>query len=331
MVFGALMTLASLPSVLCLSFIWWLDKYDREPPLVVCAMFLGGAVLSIFLATQGQTTFSQIAHAHSWILNHPADYTRVSAIISGPAIEEVAKLVVLLPLLAYRQFDNMTDGFVYGAAVGFGFAATENYIYLHHVQPESALFVSTLVVRTSYCSVSHAVYTAIVGASLGFGRYRRPTHALASLGLGLGVAVTAHALWNSLVLATLIHKNAHLFWLDALIFPILAAAVFVVFRLCVYNETRILYRELHLEATRGTLPSKYVSHLAQWEGRTQTDWLPTTIPADAFIHTATRLGMRRHQRALLGERVQEHVEDDIQALRTRLLDLVNPGASNPQS
>ena len=329
--FGVLMTLASLPSVVCLFFVWWMDKYDREQPSVVFAVFLGGAVLSILLAIQGQTTFSQIAHAHAWVLTNPADYTRVSTIISGPAIEELAKLVVLLPLLAYREFDNMTDGFVYGAAVGFGFAATENYIYLNHIQPDSATFVSTFIVRATYCSLSHAVYTAIVGASLGFGRYRRPTHALASLGIGLGLATTAHALWNALVLATLIHQKTHLFWLDALIFPVLAATVFVVFRLCVYNETRVLYRELHLEATRGTLPSQYVTHLSRWEGRTHTDWLPPSIPRDAFIRTATRLGMRRHQRELLGNRAQDHIEEDIQALRAQLLELWKPESPHAQS
>ena len=47
----------------------------------------------------------------------------------APLIEEPAKALCLLALYRSREFDNATDGFVYGAAAGLGFGMTENFFY----------------------------------------------------------------------------------------------------------------------------------------------------------------------------------------------------------
>ena len=47
----------------------------------------------------------------------------------APLIEEPTKAIILFAIVRSRHFDNTTDGFVYGAAAGLGFAMTENFMY----------------------------------------------------------------------------------------------------------------------------------------------------------------------------------------------------------
>ncbi len=313
---------AVLPAVACVMVIWRLDRYDREPVRMMCAMFLAGALGSTWLAHMGQQLLAQSSHASPWLMAHSIDFTRMMTIVWVPLTEEAAKFLVLLPLLVYREFDNMTDGFVYGAAVGFGFGATENFLLLDGLNAEPQIVGSVLVIRTIYCAVLHGVCSSIVGAALGWGRYRRTSRAVPLLVGGLLTALAVHALWNALVLSTVMMQAPNLFWLDIVIFPIEAATVFVVFRLCVFNETKILHQELQKEAMEGTLPAAYVPHLSSWQGRVQMDWLPADIPPEPFIRAATRLAMRRHQRTLLGERTSDSLEEDLAYMRSRILDML---------
>jgi RsiW-degrading membrane proteinase PrsW (M82 family) len=313
---------AVLPAVVCVTLIWRLDRYDREPVPMMCAMFLAGALGSTWLAHMGQQLLAQSSHASPWIMAHSIDFPRMMTIVWAPLTEETAKLLVLLPLLVYREFDNMTDGFVYGAAVGFGFGAVENFLFLDALNAEPQIVGAIFVIRTIYCAVLHGVCSSIVGAALGWGRYRRTRRAVPMLMGGLLIALAVHALWNALVLSTIMMEAPNLFWLDIVTFPIEAVTVFVVFRLCVFNETKILHKELQQEATGGILPAAYVPHLSSWQGRIQTDWLPASIPPKPFIRAATRLAMRRHQRTLLGERTSDSLEKDLAHMRSRIFDML---------
>ena len=316
------LTFAVVPPVVCVMFIRRLDRYDPEPLPMICAMFLAGGVGSTSLSLMAQQFLDSASHASPWLMAHAVDFPRMSAIVWAPGTEEMSKLLVLLPLLVYREFDNMTDGFVYGAAVGFGFGAAENFLYLTSLNEESTVVAALLVIRIAYCSVIHGVCCSITGAALGWGRYRRASRAIPMLFVALLTAVTIHGLWNSLVLSTIMTEDTSIFWLDILIFPIEAAAVFVVFRLCVVNETKILHRELHQEARNGVLPASYVPHLSSWNGRVHTGWLAAGVPPEPFIRTATRLAMRRHQLRLLGDRASQGIEKELAHLRCRIRDML---------
>ena len=53
----------------------------------------------------------------------------VGPVLVAPLVEEPCKALFLAYVIWNRHFDNMTDGFVYGAAAGLGFGMTENLLY----------------------------------------------------------------------------------------------------------------------------------------------------------------------------------------------------------
>ncbi len=119
---------AILPAFLLVLYIWWKDKYQREPFAQIAKGVLYGVLsagiayclevgVQVFgLAPENPVTFLQAA----W-----------KAFVGAAIPEEAAKLLMLWLLLRHnRYFDERFDGIVYACCVGMGFAATENIIYL---------------------------------------------------------------------------------------------------------------------------------------------------------------------------------------------------------
>ena len=112
---------ALIPTVFYVLFVWWLDRYDKEPVWLLALAFAWGAMPAAFLSVVAELAFdaSITLVAGEGLL---ADLASVS--ISAPLVEESAKGVALiaLALLFRREFHNALDGIVYGAMIGFGFA-----------------------------------------------------------------------------------------------------------------------------------------------------------------------------------------------------------------
>jgi hypothetical protein len=110
--------------------------------------------------------------------------------------------IVLIALIARDGFDDMMDGFVYGALVGLGFAVVEDVIYFMAVfggTPAGVLegFSLRVLARGLY---GHVLYTSLVGMGVGYlvttrgdaSRSRR----IAVAACFAAVAVVAHVTWN---------------------------------------------------------------------------------------------------------------------------------------
>ena len=93
----------------------------------------------------------------------------LSAGFSEEAIKG-AGLVILLVLLR-DEFDNITDGIIYGALIGAGFAMVENFVYFA-LTPRSDLGV-LIFGRVILGWLSHSTFTGFFGAGLGFARETR--------------------------------------------------------------------------------------------------------------------------------------------------------------
>jgi hypothetical protein len=110
---------------------------------------------------------------------------------------------VLIYLIAPDEFDDMMDGFVYGAVCGLGFAVVEDVFYFMGVfggHPNGVLqgFFVRVVASGLY---SHVLYTGLVGMGIGYlvsRRHRRPLRRRITVVAGLSAAaVLGHFLWNS--------------------------------------------------------------------------------------------------------------------------------------
>jgi len=126
----------------------------------------------------------------------------------GPAIEETAKALLLFALFFYYSFDDVTDGIVYGAIVGFGFSASENLLSFmsSYFTMGASAWIATIILRLMVTSLAHGVFTAMVGAGLGFiktNRIKKQRHLdTLMIPLTLLAAIMLHSLFNVGVLLT---------------------------------------------------------------------------------------------------------------------------------
>jgi RsiW-degrading membrane proteinase PrsW (M82 family) len=112
--------------------------------------------------------------------------------------EELLKVLVVLlvALLARREFDDPMDGVVYGSMAGLGAALEESVFYAGLPREAGAWLPAGELVRLW----AHVVLGGIAAFSLGFWRTRPQRAALATGGL-LTVAIALHLGWDAIVLS----------------------------------------------------------------------------------------------------------------------------------
>ena len=207
-----LFVFALIQTVIFLLLIRFLDLYEREPLSILALLALWGAVGAIFLSLLGNTLFSKVLYLLS-----PEVEVVFGAAIRAPLVEETAKGAALvaafaLSYLAARrfgglEFSGVTDGIVYGAAVGLGFAFSEDifYFFKFAMNEGSSIGEGLDVFRERVDffgggQLGHAVYTGTFGVGLGLATWSRSLilKGLFPL-LGLGAAMFMHAVHNGLV------------------------------------------------------------------------------------------------------------------------------------
>ncbi len=193
----------SLVQVLALLAVMrFFDRYERGPIGIVVAMALWGATVAPAIAISLREP----------LLEAFGDGTLTREAMSAALVEEPAKGIALMAAFALSwlaarrfgllEFEGVTDGAVYGAAIGLGFAFTENLFYL--VQADSiASGLTVFVDRSDFgglAMLGHAVYTGTFGAFLGLATWQRGWVERIACGIaGLGLAVIAHAAHNGLL------------------------------------------------------------------------------------------------------------------------------------
>ncbi|GCE27847.1 hypothetical protein KDA_33310 [Dictyobacter alpinus] len=149
----------------------FIDRYEREPWFLRLAAFLWGAVIAI-----PPTTFIEgnVDALRATILGPQAGkalHALFSALNAGITEETVKGLGLLLLFVVLRdEFDNITDGIVYGALIGAGFAMLENIFYFAG-NPKAFIFL--LIGRIVLGWLSHSTFTICLGIALGYIRHTR--------------------------------------------------------------------------------------------------------------------------------------------------------------
>ena len=314
---------ATIPMLVFLALVWWLDRYDREPIWMVALTFLWGAFGGTGLSLLGNTSL----HLMIAGLLGPEHAEWMGPVIVAPLIEEPTKAVILLIVAMSRHFDNATDGFVYGAAAGLGFGMTENFLYFYQVSQVAgfdplhgiASWMGTVTIRTFYSAVMHATASSLIGATIGWSRFRSLPVRFAVVPVGVLAAMSMHALWNGLLTAGGVLADEQTMLISNLIIlPIEVLLVFSIFQLSLWGEKRTLVRELTEEAQRGLIPTAHVAPLCSYFGRSSTRFLPEGHPEDAYIKSATTLAMRKHQARQCPPAKNARYINDIERLRREI-------------
>ncbi|MCI0437868.1 MAG: PrsW family glutamic-type intramembrane protease [Chloroflexi bacterium] len=184
--FLILVALAFAPGIFWLWFFARRDVYSPEPKrLLALTFFLGmvatipaGIINGLFVddsILEEETSLASVAISMLFVV--------------GPIEEFVKFLAVRLVAYRTRYFDEPTDGLVYAAAAGLGFASLENLGYVLAFGP------AVMLLRAPLSTLAHVVFSSIWGYQLGLRKHSSPT-SWAMVAIGVGMAALVHALFN---------------------------------------------------------------------------------------------------------------------------------------
>jgi RsiW-degrading membrane proteinase PrsW (M82 family) len=241
-----------------------------------------------------------------------------NAIFIAPFVEEIAKGIFLLYTARDRRFDNITDGVVYGTAIGLGFGMTENFLYFMGATGVDQ-WVFLVIVRTLFSAVMHAMATGTFGAFVGFTKFQKPSLRLPLRLVGLFVAMFMHFFWNYSVSI----EDPAAAGIGAIFIILSVIVMIIVFQLSLLSESRLIQRELAEETTEGIIPANHLQFLPYSSKRRLIGWLPVNMDRKAYIQLATNLAFRKFQSKYCSERERESYVEEVQRLREQIRQLIH--------
>lgn len=275
---------AVIPMVTYLLLIWRFDRYDREPFGLVLINYFWGAVGAIILTL----IFGSIVNLVIASLVKTEDTLMYfGSVLTAPIIEEITKGFFLFLMVQSKKFDNITDGIVYGGAIGLGFGMTENLMYFIANINSMGTWLLVVIVRTLFSAVMHCVATGTLGAFLGYAKFKKGFRKVYFAFLGLLLAMLIHSAWNSFISFESTAWMGFLFMISTIIIFI------IVFSLSIAGEKKIIFSELLEESQNGLIPAGHLGILNS-KGRNHFGWVDESI-RKIYISSATKLAFRKMQ------------------------------------
>lgn len=191
--------LGFIPALFYAGLVYWLDRYEKEPKMLLGGVFIWGAIV----ASAAAFSFNTALGLGIYLFTHSesaTDFTTSSLV--APVIEETLKgaAVLIVFLFARHEFDSLLDGIVYAAVVGLGFSATENFYYIYQVgyaENGIAGLLALAFVRVILVGWQHPFYTAFIGIGLAAARLSPfPNRRILWITLGWLTAVGTHSVHN---------------------------------------------------------------------------------------------------------------------------------------
>lgn len=174
-----LILMAIAPVMVIILYIYFQDKYEKEPIGLLLASFLFGAIVSIFIVTllyvfTGQ--FIPITDEYSlW-------QQFIQAFVVVAFSEEFSKYVIVKYFNQPKKaFNEPYDGIIYAVMVSMGFACTENIMYVLEGGYQTA------VLRAFTAVPAHATFGILMGYFMGKAKFSNNRFKLNMAGLFLAV------------------------------------------------------------------------------------------------------------------------------------------------
>lgn len=293
-----------VPMFMFAAFVNWLDRYEKEPKLLLGAAFVWGVVIAGGGAYILNTAFGIGIYALTGS-EGAAEFGTTS--IVAPIIEEALKgLAVLVVFLLFRrEFDSVLDGVIYGAVTAMGFAAIENVLYIYrngYLEGGWEGFWILVVIRVILVGWMHPFFTAFTGIGLAIARMTRNVLVkIIAVPTGYAIAVTAHAFHNTF--SGLIGGFEGL--LAGTFVDYVGYAVMLIFIIwMIVYERNILKRHLHEELTAGMISQKqYNTATSFFQANAHLSALTsgTYRPTSRFYQVCGELAHKKEQLAKVGD------------------------------
>jgi len=292
------------PMFLSAAFVNWLDRYEKEPKVLLGAAFVWGVVIAgggayILNTAVGIGVYSITGSARA------ADFSTTS--IAAPIIEEALKglAVLVVFLIFYKEFDSVLDGIVYAGITAMGFAAIENvlYIYRNGFQDSGWEGFWTLVfIRVILVGWMHPFFTAFTGIGLATARLSRNILVkIIAIPAGYTLAVLTHAFHNTF--SSLIGGDGG--FVVGLLADYFGYACMLGFIIWMINKERnILKKQLSEEVNNGAIsPQQYRTAISFFQTNAHIAALSTGSfrSTSRFYQVLGELAHKKEQLAKLGD------------------------------
>lgn len=302
---------AIIPMMSYLFIIWWVDRYDREPFWLVLKNYLWGALGAVIFAIVWSILISAFVSIY---IKDEISLGNIETILIAPFVEEITKGAFLFFTIKNKKFDNITDGIVYGGAIGLGFGMTENFLYFITYGNTLANWLTIVIIRTLFSAVMHCVATSTFGAFLAYSRFKQPPVKIFYTLVGLLVAMFIHLAWNLSV--SFEHTT-----IIGFLFMVFTIAIFIsVFAIAIAGERKIIYSELLDEAQNGIIPLEHL-HILNSSKRNRFGWVDESI-RKLYINAATTLAFRKMQLKNSTGYSKTYYEEDINYYRNFIQNLL---------
>ncbi len=170
-----LLFLAIAPIIITVLYIYFKDKFEKEPKGFLLKNFLLGAIVSVLITL----ILGGIASKLIPLTNQTSIVQQfLQAFIVVALVEEFSKyLIVRFYAQTNKEFNEPFDGIVYAVMVSMGFAALENVLYVFQHG------VATGVTRAFTAVPAHATFGILMGYFMGKAKFSKNKKVLNLIGL----------------------------------------------------------------------------------------------------------------------------------------------------
>ena len=269
---------AIIPMSIYLYFLWKFDKNEPEPIKFVIYHFLYGATVAIIIGIIA----SKIISIPLNIVFTEETNNLLTIILIAPFVEEIAKASLLFQTIKSKNVDNLTDGLIYGGAIGLGFGMTENFLYFIVFSKSFVEFLPLFMLRTSFSAVMHCLSTASVGGLMGLAKYSSDLKLIFSSIFALIFAMFIHFTWNF----SIILENTY--FIGIIFITFVSFLFFLAYYFSLKYEFSIIKRKLKNE-----IPDNLLVIMSS-NNKFKKGWF-TKPYQNIFIQKTTLLAFRKHQ------------------------------------
>lgn len=170
-----LLLLAIAPVTIIILYIYFKDKFEKEPIGLLFKAFLLGATVSILITTILGTIVGKLIP----LLDEKNILQQfLQAFIVVALVEEFSKyLIVRFYAQRNKEFNEPFDGIVYAVIVSMGFAGLENILYVFQYGFETG------VIRAFTAVPAHATFGILMGYFMGKAKFSKNRIQLNLIGL----------------------------------------------------------------------------------------------------------------------------------------------------
>lgn len=206
-----LLLIAAAPVFIILAYIYYRDKYEKEPIKLLLEGLLAGGVIVLPIIF-----FERIIQNYSAGFNHMGQAAWTAFMVAALVEEAFKYFAVYVLIWKNPNFNEKFDGIVYAVFVSLGFALVENFGYVF----KEGNGMHAGLIRAFTAVPAHAMFGIMMGYWLGLAKFV-PSKRSKYLVLAFVFPFLFHGLYDFILMSQ--HKILLIFFIPLIIYMIFRA------------------------------------------------------------------------------------------------------------